>query len=647
LAFRERSCATLCTCSQPRASVDGDADLAELLSLANQLAKSDVANVVRRVLEQQVAVRSVRDTTSQLAIVAERAVQRVTTIVGALRRVGVQPTAFDDEARSAQFLYDLAKLNSSGTTGSRFSPQVRADVLAAIQVPPVPVELLMAAANVERRCVQCSLHYISVSPRYPRCCGACAATNVFFRDLVVGLDGVCVMVTGARVKIGFETVVKLLSAGAQVVATSRFPFTTARRFAEHEASNAWGTRLRVVGCDFRDVASVERLCAFLTRRLESLDVLINNAAQTIRKPAPAFKRLVEQELALAAADAPASEFERHAVAFHREFAATGAPAGGGGASSSSSSLALVPAAQELHRSALSTQVPVCSADSTARVLFGGDGWCVPEFAATTGVLVDGDGDIEAFRAGLVRSSNAADSADAVTVAAAAAALPPSGEFAVVLPGGQALVAPPTRTPASALSEAARLTRATDEPLDLRRATSWTACLEDVDAAEWLEVLTVNSAVPALLSARLLPLLTRSPLPERHVVNVSSMEGKMLRWKSSQHPHTNAAKAALNMVTRTAGMAWRRDYGVLINAVDTGWVTDERPLATQLATPQLHPASLDEIDGAVRVLQPLYRSVAERTCAAAGGDASECACWAHKLRFPNCGQFLKNFEPTLW
>jgi NAD(P)-dependent dehydrogenase (short-subunit alcohol dehydrogenase family) len=202
-----------------------------------------------------------------------------------------------------------------------------------------------------------------------------------------------------------------------------------------------------------------------------------------------------------------------------------------------------------------------------------------------------------------------------------------------------------RTPSSALSEAARLTRATDEPLDLRRATSWTAGLEDVDATEWLEVLTVNSAVPALLSARLLPLLTRSPLPERHVINVSSMEGKMLRWKTSQHPHTNAAKAALNMVTRTAGMAWRRDYGVLINAVDTGWVTDERPLAAQLANPQVHPASLDEIDGAVRVLQPLYRSVTERTCVA--GDASECACWAHKLRFQNFGQFLKNFEPTLW
>jgi len=95
---------------------------------------------------------------------------------------------------------------------------------------------------------------------------------------------------------------------------------------------------------------------------------------------------------------------------------------------------------------------------------------------------------------------------------------------------------------------------------------------------------------------------KSPQNWGFIILVSAMEGKFeYCFKTSKHPHTNAAKAALNMLVRTCAHSYRRK-GLLLNAVDTGWVTEEHP-ATYIPNP--HGVPLDCIDGASRVVDPIF------------------------------------------
>src|SRR5207237_149049 len=101
-------------------------------------------------------------------------------------------------------------------------------------------------------------------------------------------------------------------------------------------------------------------------------------------------------------------------------------------------------------------------------------------------------------------------------------------------------------------------------------------LDEVAAPELLEVHLVNAVAPFIINARLKELMLRTRTMDQHIVNVSAMEGQFSRGtKTDRHPHTNMAKAALNMLTRTSAQDYVRD-GIQMNAVDTGWVTDEDP-----------------------------------------------------------------------
>ena len=107
-------------------------------------------------------------------------------------------------------------------------------------------------------------------------------------------------------------------------------------------------------------------------------------------------------------------------------------------------------------------------------------------------------------------------------------------------------------------------------------------------------------------ARLKPLLMKTPERDKHIVNVSAVEGQFYRnFKTTRHPHTNMAKAALNMMTRTAAADYHHD-GIHMNSVDTGWVTDEDPIeiaARKTAEQRFHPP-LDIVDGAARIVDPI-------------------------------------------
>jgi NAD(P)-dependent dehydrogenase (short-subunit alcohol dehydrogenase family) len=164
--------------------------------------------------------------------------------------------------------------------------------------------------------------------------------------------------------------------------------------------------------------------------------------------------------------------------------------------------------------------------------------------------------------------------------------------------------------------------------DLDAVNSWTRKVHEVDPVELLEVQLCNSVAPFILISRLRPTLAASPARRKYVVNVSAMEGQFARrYKGSGHPHTNMAKAALNMLTRTSATEMYEDDGILMTAVDTGWITDERPHPTKmrLAGEGFH-APLDLVDGAARVYDPIVRGEL-------GEDLYGC--------------FLKDFAPSPW
>src|SRR4029077_6327969 len=149
-----------------------------------------------------------------------------------------------------------------------------------------------------------------------------------------------------------------------------------------------------------------------------------------------------------------------------------------------------------------------------------------------------------------------------------------------------------------------------QQVDLRGRNSWRLLMAEVSSVEMLEVQLINAVAPFIINARLKALMMRTPERDKHIVNVSAVEGQFYRnWKTTRHPHTNMAKAALNMMTRTSATDYHGD-GIHMNSVDTGWVTDEDPLpiAARKVVEQKSNPPLDIVDGAARILDPIIHGV---------------------------------------
>ncbi|SDG52142.1 SDR family NAD(P)-dependent oxidoreductase [Microbacterium pygmaeum] len=367
-----------------------------------------------------------------------------------------------------------------------------------------------------RACYICKQPYTVVDAFYHQLCPDCAAMSHRKRDARTDLSGKRALLTGGRAKIGMYIALRLLRDGAHTTITTRFPRDAVRRFTSLPDSAEWIDRLKVVGIDLRDPAQVIGLAEDVAAA-GALDILINNATQTVRRSPGAYQPLVDAELA----PLPGTGRMPELVTFGHT--------------------------NDQHPQALERSV-------TAH----------PILAA------------------------AASRADELTEQAMAA-------------GSSSL----ERLAAGTAIDAGGLVP------DLDHVNSWTQRVGEVDPLEMLEVQLANTTAPFILISALRPAMAASSAPRKYVVNVSAMEGVFGRgYKGPGHPHTNMAKAAVNMLTRTSAKEMFETDGILMTSVDTGWITDERPHPTKvrLAEEGFH-APLDLVDGAARVYDPIVRGEA--------------------------------------
>lgn len=401
-----------------------------------------------------------------------------------------------------------------------------------------PAVLELVATS--RSCYACKRYYAELHHFYDQLCPGCAALNYAKRHATADMSSMVALVTGARVKIGFQVALKLLRAGATVIATSRFPRDAAARFAAQPDSEDWAERVHLYAIDLRDLRAVEGFCDHVAATFQRLDVIVNNACQTIRRPHAYYASIAEAEGSAHVAKGPVEAAILSSLPAHCRIGA--------------------------HLS--------CIAHDSAESLEAPPGTEGPEAAeACEGQVV------------------------------AASSLFPRGSV-----------------------------DAHGQQLDLRQKNSWTMRLHEVSTVEAVEVVAINALAPFVINGRLRPLMEATAGDAaKFIVNVSAMEGKFYRQKTPCHPHTNMAKAALNMLTRTSAGDYARSR-IFMTAVDTGWINDENPVHKALAKAVEHDfqTPLDEVDAAARIVDPIFTGVGM-------GPPDQ----------PVHGVFLKDFAETEW
>lgn len=477
--------------------------------------------------------------------------KRIELIIQAGRLSRPQKEEFSQRKKGAKKM--VRKMAAEKAKEARNKTGIRSAREASVFVAPKmlgsnsdktePVGIL----DTPRECYVCKEDFTTLHHFYDTMCTSCGDFNYAKRFQTADLTGQVALVTGSRLKIGYHITLMMLRSGATVIATTRFPVDSALRFAKEEDFKEWGHRLKIHGLDLRHIPSVEIFCNFIEQQYHRLDILINNAAQTVRRPAGFYQHLLpneERELN----DLP--KFAQELLADHQT------------------------CLQELGAISLTTG----KHDKNLPVSWHGK---------QVGI-------------GLSASAKLSQINYSIDDSLTTEEVFPTGKMDADL-----------------------------QQVDLRKTNSWRLKLGEIGTYEMLEVQLVNSVAPFVLCNRLVHLMKKENTGMKHIINVSAMEGKFHKYhKESRHPHTNMAKAALNMMTLTSSSDFAK-YGIYTNAVDTGWVTDEDPIELAKKKEEIHDFQppLDIVDGAARVMDPLFDGI------------NTGKHWT--------GKFLKDYMPTSW
>jgi NAD(P)-dependent dehydrogenase (short-subunit alcohol dehydrogenase family) len=400
-----------------------------------------------------------------------------------------------------------------------------------------------------QHCYVCKATYHEVHHFYDTMCPSCADLNYKKRFQTADLENQVAIITGSRLKIGYQATLMMLRAGATVIATTRFPVDSAKRFSAESDFHNWGHRLQIYGLDLRHTPSVELFCRYIESKYHRLDILINNAAQTVRRPTGFYEHLMidERKPFFELSTEVQSLLKDHQNCIHQ--------------------LNTFNAVQTIAHEQENTPVSWHHRQPGLGLKYSAELSQIPYTIDDT-----------------VKSEE----------------IFPAGKLDQDL-----------------------------QQVDLRKTNSWRLRLGEIYIPEMLEVQLVNAVAPFVLINHLIHLMRKHFTGQKHIVNVSAMEGKFHRFKKEdRHPHTNMAKAALNMMTHTSALDFAKD-GIYMNAVDTGWVTDEDPAHLSQLKQEIHDFQppLDIVDGAARVLDPIFDGINSKKH------------W--------CGKFLKDYFPIDW
>lgn len=389
---------------------------------------------------------------------------------------------------------------------------------------------LMTELSFTSYCYVCKAPFNKYHFFYDSLCPSCAELNYEKRtNNSWDFTGKIAVVTGCRIKIGYEICLFLLRNGCFVIGTTRFPKDAFLRFSHEKDYSTFYNRLLIYPLDLRDLRSINSFINYLVSRGRNIDILINNAAQTLRRNIKFYEHLLDTE------KKPLNEFEDQSI--HKVLRL------GYNDQEKNPSLSLVPksASSNLSLSVIQSQIPLLEDDFQPK--------------------------LENFPQNVIDKDK--------------------------------------------------------QQVDLTRKSSWTLQIDEIDILEFAETQIINTWAPFLLVSKLKPLMVNSEKVPKFIVNVSSMEGKFNRFKSSAHPHTNMSKAALNMMTRTCG-SYYTNFNIYMTSVDTGWVSEMN--SSQLYSKK-RTVPLDEIDGAMRVLDPIIQGYRDGIL-------------LHSI-------FLKDYKPSKW
>ena len=421
---------------------------------------------------------------------------------------------------------DTHARKTTGIRSARESALFKAPkLLAAASIPNQTLKL-----ESPRNCYVCKTIYTQLHHFYDTMCTDCGDLNYGKRFQTTDLKGQVAVITGSRLKIGYHITLMLLRSGATVVATSRFPADSAIRFSKEDDYKLWSDHLHIHGLDLRHIPSVEIFCNYIEQKYDRLDILINNAAQTVRRPSGFYFHLMKNE------KLPIDQLPILAQNLLKDHKGC---------------------LEEL--SNLSIGVSKTNKNNILPVT-----WHGPE----PGIGLRNSAELSQIPYSFDNSLQTAE-------------VFPEGELDTDL-----------------------------QQVDLRETNSWRLKLGEIETTEMVEVQLVNAVAPFVLCNRLSNLMMKENTGKKHIVNVTAMEGKFHRFKKiDRHPHTNMAKAALNMLTHTSASTFAKS-GIYMNAVDTGWVTDEDPVTLSKKKIAIHDFQppLDIVDGAARVMDPIIDGI---------------------------------------